>query len=79
MHATQKKFIKFLCINIMKNTQKVHARPKIQMHMDKKNTKLWETKIHSQGHKTLMYGTKVHVKPKVQIHRDKKKHQILRS
>jgi hypothetical protein len=52
----------------------MHVGPEFQMHMNEKNTKPQEAKIHSQGHKTLMYGIKVHVGPKVQIHKVKKKH-----
>jgi nitrous oxide reductase accessory protein NosL len=43
------------------------------MHTNKKNTIPQKVKIHSQGHKTLMYGIKVHVGPKAQIHMDKRK------
>ncbi len=48
----------------------------------KKNTKPWEDEIHSEGHKTLMYGTRVYAGPEAQIQiRDKKtpNHEKLKS
>jgi hypothetical protein len=46
----------------------MHVRPKAQIHKDKKNTKPQETKIQSQAHKTLKYGTWMHARPKAKIH-----------
>jgi hypothetical protein len=39
----------------------------------KKKIKLRKTKIQSQGHKTLMYGTWMHAWPKVKIYNKAKK------
>jgi hypothetical protein len=54
------------CIDIIKNTLGNACRTR------NSNTIVQEVEIHSQGHKTPMYGTRVHVGLKVQIHRDKK-------
>jgi len=63
MHATQKGFIEFLChftascIGVIRNTLKSSWRS------INSNTKPQEVEIHSQGHKTLLYGTRMHVGP----------------
>jgi hypothetical protein len=54
------------CISIIKNTLKSACT------IRNSNTKPQETKIHSQGHKTLTCGTKVYVGLEAQIHMDKK-------
>jgi hypothetical protein len=51
----------------------MHEKLEAQIHRDKKNTKPQETKIQSQGHKTLMYGTWMHVGTKAKIHNKEKK------
>jgi hypothetical protein len=80
MHATQKRFIEFMChfmassIGIIKNRLESACRTK------NSNSKPQEVEIHSQGQKTMMYGTKMHARPEAQIHIDKKntKPQITR-
>jgi hypothetical protein len=70
-NVTQKEFIEFLChfmascVGIIKNTLKSVCKT------INSNNKPQETKIHSQGQKTLMFGTRMHVGPKVQSTRTK--------
>ncbi len=68
----KKGFIEFMChfmascIGIIINTLEIVCKT------INSNTKPRKVEIHSQGQKTLMYGTRMHVGLKAQIHRDKK-------